>query len=80
MGLHRDGSGLQNRAAGRGSRKEELHSADSPIYAMLGKEHRPEGPNVTVSEGQVRRGGLGRMHPICTYYSDEHVAPNLSVL
>ena len=63
---------------GVGRRKERLRSADSPIYAMLGKEYRPEGLNVSVSEGQERRGGLGRMHPICTY-PEERVAPNLSV-
>lgn len=79
MGLHRDGSGLQNRAGGWGRRKEGLRSADSPIYAMLGKEYRPEGLKVSVSEGQERRGGLGRMHPVCTD-SEERVAPNLSVL
>ena len=80
MGLNRDGSGLQNRAGGWGRRKNELCSADSLIYSMLGREYRPEGLNVSVSEGQVRRGRLGHMHPICTYYSEEHVAPNLSVL
>ena len=80
MGLNRDGSGLQNRAEGQGRRENELCSADSLIYSMLGREYRPEGLNVSVSEGPVRRGCLGHVHPICTYYSEEHVAPNLSVL